>query len=1148
MDFEGGGDLLPFLKEIRANVNGLRDDSGKTQAAITADLKTSTQSAKEFTTAVGVSATTAASVGKGAAAGLDQVDKSLAKTTAGAKSFAGALTEVERTALKGTNDALKQIAQQQGIVVGKASQHKVAVIDTVVALKGLSKEEGDILKETVAITEAFEQVEGTVGRTAVGAETIKSQIRQLKEEAAQAALAGDEITYARATREAGELQETLKDTAASINAFNPDDKAGAFGRMFSVIGNGVQAVGGIAVAFGVSDQAIEKAFFRLQSFVTGFQGAAAFIKDFGDTYRDFLRVLGLSTAATVKSTVASEVDTVAKTAQAGATAELGVATTATNTATKGLWATFIASPLAPLLLLLGAVAGAMALLVGKTEEETKAYSDLVDEIDRTFDNTSAAIALGAAQKLREAEEDRAARLADVALGKRKDAELTAEEQKAEEKRNKEIDQLTINAINAQREARRAAAIELKDLFQRVFDADGNVDITASTKQIEDLANALGLETTATADEIRETYNRVMKDLVKFGADSGAQIEGLQQRQSAAANDRREKELADIAAKAKATLQIREQLAANIEAIEKQLLDKLRALQTGAADPRERLELERKAEEEGLATLEKNLRREIALREIGAAKLIDLTEKQKQVLADARIAEGGGQLSPKNEEDYANARLLIWLDYFRKVSNLQSEFDQTIADASGDEQVKQLAELDTLLAEREKKLKEAGETPAEIEADAQRQTLAVQTKFSKDRIERETQTQVDILEAMLNGGNLSVAQERAIQVAILEEKIKGAEAALALIVDNGSAIADAEIAEAKNIIGKLKRELRELTAGITPFKLSDLFDLSGDAADQFNKAASDLNDALQDIASANIEAQQMQLDAQIETTDAIIDDLQRRGDELQAQLEEDEQLQRDGLANNLDATLAAIEENKKAQQAALADKKRIQAESAKLARQQALIDSAQQASSLATSGANLIAGWSGLPFGVGLIAAFAQIAAMVAFFSGLKNRLAAASAPQQLKTGTKSVELQGNPDGVDTVPAMLTRDEAVVPVAENRKHRALVGAIIDDDFSRLTPKQLAPILERINITPFLEEHGITVNEQAVSRVVTTNNTHRERVEKSQAVDLSGVEKRLDELTKEVKSFRKQEGAKPDKTTLPDGTVMIRTPGKTEYIRK
>ena len=172
MDFEGGGDLLPFLKEIRANVNGLRDDSGKTQAAITADLKTSTQSAKEFTTAVGVSATTAASVGKGAAAGLDQVDKSLAKTTAGAKSFAGALTEVERTALKGTNDALKQIAQQQGIVVGKASQHKVAVIDTVVALKGLSKEEGDILKETVATTEAFEHVEGTVGRTAVGAETI----------------------------------------------------------------------------------------------------------------------------------------------------------------------------------------------------------------------------------------------------------------------------------------------------------------------------------------------------------------------------------------------------------------------------------------------------------------------------------------------------------------------------------------------------------------------------------------------------------------------------------------------------------------------------------------------------------------------------------------------------------------------------------------------------------------------------------------------------------------------------------------------------------------------------------------------------------------------------------------------------------------
>ena len=76
----------------------------------------------------------------------------------------------------------------------------------------------------------------------------------------------------------------------------------------------------------------------------------------------------------------------------------------------------------------------------------------------------------------------------------------------------------------------------------------------------------------------------------------------------------------------------------------------------------------------------------------------------------------------------------------------------------------------------------------------------------------------------------------------------------------------------------------------------------------------------------------------------------------------------------------------------------------------------------------------------------------------------------------------------------------------------------------------------------------MNADAVGKVTTMNNTHRERVEKAQAVDMAGVERRLDALTAEVKGFRKQEGDKPDKTTLPDGTIMIRTPGKTEYIRK
>ena len=73
-----------------------------------------------------------------------------------------------------------------------------------------------------------------------------------------------------------------------------------------------------------------------------------------------------------------------------------------------------------------------------------------------------------------------------------------------------------------------------------------------------------------------------------------------------------------------------------------------------------------------------------------------------------------------------------------------EFDQVLADASGDAQVRELAALDALLVEREKKLRDAGATPAEIEADAQRQTAIVQKKFGQDRIDVETLTLFDIL--------------------------------------------------------------------------------------------------------------------------------------------------------------------------------------------------------------------------------------------------------------------------------------------------------------------------------------------------------------------------------------------------------------------
>jgi hypothetical protein len=50
--------------------------------------------------------------------------------------------------------------------------------------------------------------------------------------------------------------------------------------------------------------------------------------------------------------------------------------------------------------------------------------------------------------------------------------------------------------------------------------------------------------------------------------------------------------------------------------------------------------------------------------------------------------------------------------------------------------------------------------------------------------------------------------------------------------------------------------------------------------------------------------------------------------------------------------------------------------------------------------------------------------------------------QTLWEGTKSVELNGAPAGRDTVPAMLTKGEAVIPVDRNKDYQPVVSAIYD----------------------------------------------------------------------------------------------------------
>jgi hypothetical protein len=80
-------------------------------------------------------------------------------------------------------------------------------------------------------------------------------------------------------------------------------------------------------------------------------------------------------------------------------------------------------------------------------------------------------------------------------------------------------------------------------------------------------------------------------------------------------------------------------------------------------------------------------------------------------------------------------------------------------------------------------------------------------------------------------------------------------------------------------------------------------------------------------------------------------------------------------------------------------------------------------------------------GGGVGSAITIAAALLALtFGFVQARQSAQTAAQGFAEGTLSVGLKGNPSGTDTVPAMLTQGEAVIPVDRNKAYSPAVEAI------------------------------------------------------------------------------------------------------------
>lgn len=206
-----------------------------------------------------------------------------------------------------------------------------------------------------------------------------------------------------------------------------------------------------------------------------------------------------------------------------------------------------------------------------------------------------------------------------------------------------------------------------------------------------------------------------------------------------------------------------------------------------------------------------------------------------------------------------------------------------------------------------------------------------------------------------------------------------------------------------------------------------------------KAFSDVIKGLESLTEARVEAAEAEVELANERVDAAEDALDR---EIEiAQL---------GFASNVDLKKQELEEAKKAREKALEEQKKAQ-------RQQLIVDSISQASNIAVSSTNLIRSWSSLPFGIGLVLAFAQVAQIVAFMAGIRSKAKALSSQQFRQGGEAQISGDGfivgpSHDRGGVVPEVEGgeffysdgRKMAVVKKEATREHFALLRAVNNND--------------------------------------------------------------------------------------------------------
>lgn len=336
---------------------------------------------------------------------------------------------------------------------------------------------------------------------------------------------------------------------------------------------------------------------------------------------------------------------------------------------------------------------------------------------------------------------------------------------------------------------------------------------------------------------------------------------------------------------------------------------------------------------------------------------------------------------------------------------------------------------------------------------------------------------------------------------------------------------------------VKGEIGTLLEGDDKALNFDLLEFIGIKDEKYKGAIKEIGSIFGDIISSGVEQQ-------LQNTQIVIDEIDKQLEAERAKLEEHKELEEEGLAFNVEAEQEKIDELEKQREKALKDREKAE-------KKQRAIDTAQQISSLITTGANLFNSLSVLPLGTGVIAAITAIGTMYAAFNAFKAK-ATAEIPKY-RLGIDDVPATGS-RGKDSVLSYLMPHEAVLPVDVATENRTLVKGLLNKDKLKIL-EGVHTLMENYNLSPIFNQELPTFDVPDFSPVIYSyeSNKIKEKEETTKQlakyiVEIQSKEmKRVADNTEQlVKQGNKTITVLPEKGTVieQNGSVINRTNIKKE----